>query len=345
VKTVCIARLRSNVKYVEPLNHILDFWYEHNREYVREKSDQSKFTFYNYSHGEKTTRDLKAIEEADFIIITSEAEFQYLIPGYIHTLDLKASNEHVAKINEIIQNSEKQLIILQTDRKDSVELYRTKTFPGLSIPIHVIDETDFKGTICGTRYWIIDEYQSGSKLISRKDVSEVPKSYDFCYYGCDKSKDVGGVKPNDERADILKRFFKDETVASFFICRFKGFKPHMKWQKMKDVIPPLQNSRATLCFNWPGFTKYPTSRYAEALACYTVPLVWKDYDETNMVVCIPWQRCRTYEELVAKIEQLKNPEFFNTTYNQILNIYLSTKIHSKHEYYEQVKNKLDTIMN
>jgi hypothetical protein len=223
-------------------------------------------------------------------------------------------------------------------------LYRTKTFPGLKNAIHVIDETDFKGTICGTRYWIIDHYLNGGNLIGRRKVSEIRKVRDFCYYGCDKSKDVDGVKSYDERADILKQIFRDTNIDSFFIGRFKGFTPQMKWQKMKDVIPSLVESRATLCFNWPGFSRYPTSRYAEALACSSIPLVWKDYDINNTVVCDQWQRCNDYSELVSKLKEIRDPKVFCDRYESILNTYLTSKILSKTEYYAEVKNKINCIV-
>jgi hypothetical protein len=341
MKTICIARLRSNVNYIQPLDHILDFWYLLLERYVKQNSGKYNFVYYNFGFNQKPTRDLEAIRKADVIIIPSEAEFQYHIPGYIHTLDCKTSNNHVKEVFDLIQGTNKKLLILQSDRKDSPDLYRTRTFPGLTIPVEVVDDMDFKGTIQAVRYWIIREYIENSPLLS----DDEEKLYDFCYYGCDKSKDVGGVKSLDLRGEIMKKAHKDPDITSYFIGRFKGFVPNLKWQKnMRIIIPYMQQSRTTLCFNWPGFEKDPTTRYAEALACNMIPLVWHNYDITNRVVCDDWQRCADYKSFKQKINELRKPKFFKEKYDQILENYLENKILTVEEYYEDMVQRFEKVI-
>lgn len=339
-KTICIARLRSRVKYTEPLMHILDYWYDLIREYVAKNSDRYDFTFYNVSLDGKTPkRDLEAIRKADIIVIPSEAEFQYHIPGYIHTLDKKASDEHVAAVYEIIKYTSKEILILQSDRKDSRELYQTYTFPGMTNKIWVIDDMDFIGTIQSCKYWYMKKYIANHYMYET-----LTKKYDFCYYGCDKTKDVGGVKSNDLRMNIMKLSKKDADLKCFFIGRYTNFKPDMKFTyDMKDIIPYLYQSNATVCFNWPGFNKQPTTRYAEALAAQMIPLVWHTYDEDNSVVVDQWQRCNDYEDFKGKLIQLRDEGFRKEKYNHIVTEYEKYKILSLEDYYKAAHNKFDFI--
>jgi len=153
-KTVCICRLRSNVNYTDPLQSILGFWYELMQKFVEDHKSEYDFVYYNFGFNKKPKRDIDAIKAADVIIIPSEAEFQYHIPGYIHTLDKKSSDTEVKKVYDSIKPTCK-LILLQSDRKDNPELYKTLVFPGMKNKIVSIDEIDFKGTIQAAKYWIL----------------------------------------------------------------------------------------------------------------------------------------------------------------------------------------------
>ena len=98
-KTICIARLRSRVKYVKPLEHICDSFYECLKQFVKNNESEYNFTYYNFGFDKHNPRNPSEIEKADIIIIPSEAEFTYHTPGLVHTLDLKKSNDSVFNSN------------------------------------------------------------------------------------------------------------------------------------------------------------------------------------------------------------------------------------------------------
>jgi hypothetical protein len=331
---ICYARLRSNVNYVEPLEYIMDSYFELQRDYYnRHKTDTNvEFSFYNMGFNFKPKRDLDAISGADYIVIPSEAEFQYHIPGFIHTLDKKRSDETVKLVYSNIKPTAK-IIILQSDHKDNPDLYKKYTFPGIQNEIVAIQEDHFTGSVAAMRYYFIEEY-----LETCLD-SSIIKEHDFCYFGTDKSKDVGGGKSFDERKDVIKKLRKDENISSFYIGRFSGLEMDMKFtKKMKDLLPYLFASRSTLCFNWPDQKKTPTARYSEAIACRMIPFVWKDYDEDNRVVSFDWQRCRSVEEATKKIKEISNTEMYEKKYNEIREDYIKNKIRPKTEYYDMFEN-------
>ena len=82
-----------------------------------------------------------------------------------------------------------------------------------------------------------------------------------------------------------------------------------KWIPLKDTLGYLDQSYATLCFNWIDQTAL-TARYHEAIACDVVPLVWKNYDSTNILVADDWQRCFTIQEFYDKIVEVKKSDYW-----------------------------------
>lgn len=282
---ICIARLRSGANYVEPLNDIMDSFYELLKVY-RARHPEHEFSFYNFGFGQKHTRDVLAIEQADVIIIPSEAEFKYHIPGAIHTLDIKKSNQLLDDARPYFEN--KKVILLRSDRRDDEELYRTKVFPNQNITYETIDECDF-GNVHGMKYHFIKR---------TNPLFEIEKSIDFCYWGSDKRKTIDGQLSGDVRHIVLKQIKKSD-LNTFFIGLFYGFDRDMKWGKMKEILPHLRASRSTLCFNWMD-SKATTSRYIEAVACGMIPFVWQDYDSTGIYEIQDWQRVESYEDFVDK---------------------------------------------
>ena len=282
---ICIARLRSGTNYTEPLNDINDSFYELLRVY-KERHPEHEFLYYNFGFGQKSMRDVRSVAEADVIIIPSEAEFTYHIPGAIHSLDLKKSNEVLEDVKPFFNN--KKVIILRSDRRDDEELYRTKIFPNQNITYETIDEIDF-GNVHGMKYHFIQK---------TNPLFESEKKYDFCYWGSDKRKTIDGQLSGDVRHIILKQIKKSD-LSTFFIGRFYGFERDMKWGKMKDILYYLRASRSTLCFNWMD-TKATTSRYIESVACGMIPFVWKDYDSTGVYEIQDWQRVESYEDFIDK---------------------------------------------
>ena len=314
---ICIARLRSGANYVEPLNDIMDSFYELLKVY-RDRHPEHEFLYYNFGFGQKHPRDVKSIADADVIIIPSEAEFTYHIPGAIHSLDLKKSNDLLEDARPFFDN--KKVIILRSDRRDDEELYRTKVFPNQNITYETIDECDF-GNVHGMKYHFIHR---------TNPLFETEKKYDFCYWGSDKRKTIDGQLSGDVRHIILKKIKKSD-MSSFFIGRFYGFDRDMKWGKMKEILPYLRESRSTLCFNWMD-SKATTSRYIEAVACGMIPFVWQDYDSTGVYEIQDWQRVENYEDFVDKTKSfLYNPDKFEEVEYNLTQFC----IRSPEEYYQQ----------
>ena len=98
-------------------------------------------------------------------------------------------------------------------------------------------------------------------------------------------------------------------------------------------------SRVTMCFNMPGFTKTPTTRYGEALACHMIPLVWSTYDVDNILVTEEWQRCASREDFKKKVIELRDPVFFEEKYNLINTDYQTNKILTMDAYYMEMTKK------
>lgn len=328
---ICIARLRSGTNYTEPLSDIMDSFYSLLRRYVDLHPDH-RFTYYNFGFNHKPKRDIEAIENADIIIIPSEAEFTYHIPGAIHTLDLKASNERLDEIKPYLVN--KKVIILRSDRRDDIDLYKTKVFPNLNINYSVIDEVDF-GNVHGMKYHFIKYV---NPLFDHNE-----RIYDFAYWGSDKRKTVGGAISGDVRHTILKQIYKNPDVKSYFIGRFYGFDRNQKWAKMKDIVPILKAARSTLCFNWMDHTA-TTSRYIEAVACGMIPFVWQNYDSTNVFVESDWQRVNSYEEFLDKVSYIQYNDNFNQKFAAIEKKFLSV-LKTPDEYYSMFQNLLEEKLN
>lgn len=299
---ICIARLRSSIAYVEPLNHIIDSFCECLKYYVRNHPEHQWY-YYNFSWGEKPKRDHHALEIADVIIIPSEAEFTYHIPGAIHSLDVKRSNEEIERIIPYFKN--KKLINLRSDRRDDEELYR-KTL-GNDFIYDQIDEIDFDPIIHAMKFYFI---RNRAALCF-----DDRKLYDFAYWGSDKRKNIDGMPSGDVRHIILKEI-KQSPLSTQFIGRFHGFKRDQKFQKMGALIPLLTMTRTTLCFNWLT-TKAASSRYGEAIACGMIPFVWKDYDTDNKLVKNPWQRISSTEEFVDKMMKIRYDEEYKKLFTEI----------------------------
>lgn len=322
---ICICRLRSSANYIVPLEHIMDSFFELLKTYVH-KHPEHEWYYYNFGFNMKPKREIEAIKNADVIIIPSEAEFTYWIPGAIHTLDLKRSNEHLDQIRPLFDN--KKVIILRSDRRDDAELYKTKVFPEQNVTYETIDECDF-GNVHGLKYRFI---KNQSFLYMNEE-----KTIDFVYWGSDKRKTIGGALSGDQRHTILKQIHKSD-LDTWFIGRFYGFKRDQRWAKMKNIIPTLLLSRSTLCFNWMD-PKATTSRYVEAIACGIFPFVWDNYDEDNTFVASDWQRVRSFEEYLDKYRSLDYIDLFEEVENKLFRV-----IKTPEEYYAQFEGMMNELV-
>ena len=260
------------------------------------KHDEFVYGTYNYGYDTPNRRKPDDIPDSDIIIIPTENEFHYHIPNYIDPKNLEKSDTAIKK--HFVDLKDKHIILLRNDRGDTESLYRNYTFKDKPIrKISILDEIDIPGNIHQLRYQFIkDEIPENSE-----------RPFLFTYWGTDKRRDVGGVDSGDERHTILKELQNGMgRYHTRFIGRFSTVKRDMKSDSMRNILPILNQSRYTLCFNWKD-NKATTSRYHEALASGIIPMVWKDYDSTGILVKDDWQRVSSPEELCKKI--------MNTDYN------------------------------
>ena len=136
----------------------------------------------------------------------------------------------------------------------------------------------------------------------------------------------------DERHIILKDLHKSD-LKTRFIGNFDGFKRDIKFtRKFENIVPHLMDCKTTLCFNWPGYDEYLTSRYNEAVACDIIPLVWKNYDINNQLVESNWQRCWSLEDIQKKCLEIREESVRLEILNKIKHKYKQSTMNM--EYYE-----------
>ena len=305
MKKITIARLRSGVNYKEPLTCIVDsFCYLLDR--FQKDHTEFRYGVYNFGWNKANRRNPEHLLDSDIIIIPSENEFHYHIPNYIDPKNLEKSNTAIKEHFPELKN--KHIIMLCSDRGDTEELYREKVFKDNPIgKFSTIDECDIPGNLHQMKYHFIKD--------TKIDISKKP--FLFSYWGTEKRNDIiirskhkrrtifrNGIPSGDQRHNILR----DIQVGmgryrTRFIGRFSTVKRDMKPQKMKDILDILSKTRYTLCFNWKDNVA-TTSRYHEAIACGIIPMVYKDYDSTGILVKDDWQRVESAEEFQDKILDL-----------------------------------------
>ena len=289
---------------------------------------------------------------ADYVVVLSDAEYTFHVPGRIDPLHLDRTNMHLNNIRKIIDG--KHIIVCRSDRADDENLYRVYTFHNNNIELSFIDECDFVGGIHTLKYYFISEY------ITKHNIP-FDKEYDFVYWGSSKRHSVRETPPeelfkygdiiekgkesDDERDRILRDIrMKKNKLDTFFIGSVIGNSDYSFTSNMKEIIPMMCKGNETLCFNWPGYDDYTTSRYNEALACGVIPLVWKKYDINNTLVFDDWQRCYSFEEAHKKIKDLQDKDFREITFNKIHEDYLN-KIEDKTYYIKRFDKLINRILN
>ena len=350
---ICFARLRNTDRYVEPLNSIMDSFYYVITEFMEKYRDKYNYTFYSIEFGNRMPKkDYSTIEMADYVVVLSDAEYTFHVPGRIDPLHLDRTNMHLNNIRKIIDD--KHIIVCRSDRADDENLYREYTFPNNNIELSFIDECDFVGGIHTLKYYFISEY------ITKHNIP-FDKEYDFVYWGSSKRHSVRETPPeelfkygdiiekgkesDDERDRILRDIrMKKNKLDTFFIGSVIGNSDYSFTSNMKEIIPMMCKGNATLCFNWPGYDEYTTSRYNEAIACGVIPLVWKNYDINNTLVFDDWQRCYSFEEVHKKIKDLQDKDFREITFNKIHEDYLN-KIKDKTYYIKRFDKLINRILN
>jgi len=295
------------------------------------KHDEFDYGVYNYGYDKAHRRKPDDIPDSDIIIIPSENEFHYHIPNYIDPKNLEKSNTAIKE--HFVDLKDKHIIILRSDRGDDENLYRNYTFKDNPIrKVSILDETDIPGNIHQLKYhFIID---------ANRDKKNKKRPYLFTYWGTEKRRDVGGIDSGDQRHSILKQL--QEGMGRYhtrFIGRFSTVKRDMKPDSMRNILPILNQSQYTLCFNWKD-NKATTSRYHEALASGIIPMVYGLYDSTGILVKDDWQRVESPEELDEKIMNTN----YSEKYNEIHNIYKKSLL-TKDQIYDSFESKLLSIIN
>ena len=327
-RKITIARLRSGVNYKRPLDHIIDsFCYLLKRFQV--KNTEFNYGVYNFGYDKAHRRKADDVPDSDIIIIPSENEFHYHIPNYIDPKNLEKSNTAIKEHFKDLKD--KHIIIFRSDRGDDENLYRNYTFKDNPIrKVSILDETDIPGNIHQLKYHFIKE--------------ELPENdkrpYLFSYWGTEKRRDVGGVVSGDNRHEVLKEI--QNGMGRFytrFIGRFSTVKRDMKPDSMRNILPILNQSKYTLCFNWKD-NKATTSRYHEALACGIIPMVYGLYDSTGILVKDDWQRVESAEELCEKIMSSDYESKFKQIHDSFKQSLL-TKEQIYDTFEEQLLNKIE----
>lgn len=308
-ETICVCRLRKNVRYDKPLCDIVDSYFHLLKGFTATHTNY-RYSWYRCSiDGTRPTKDLAAIEQADIIIIPTEAEFTWHIARNYHTYDVIKSMAEVALIAEAIKG--KPIILLTSDRADTEFTFRSYTFPQVQLgPIQTIDETDFPGNVHGLKFWFISAFRA--RML-------VQPSYErkFVYWGAaNKRKLIDGTDSNDIRHTVLRDIKKRLGDDAFFIGRFP-FRDMKYTSKFYDIIPEAMASHYTLCFNWLD-PRATTARYIEAVACGVVPFVWHNYDIENKLVTFKWQRVSSVDELLAKMQEYSNSKWYPYIYEDLL---------------------------
>jgi hypothetical protein len=339
-KKIAIARLRSKVKYIKPLEHILDSFYflidnfisKYGHSVTGDCSNTYEFSFYNISFDHTTPRrNPDVIKNADIIIIPTENEFHYHVPNYIHPGNLEKSNQAIELIKPYLEN--KKIILLRSDRADSPELYKEYTLNGVNCDIDVIDEIDFLGNVHILKYHFIKQFLKTQKNKGNKNI-------DFCYWGTDKRKMAGGEDSGDPRHLVLKAIDKEKSISTKFIGRFSNIKRDLKMSPMSEVVTHIEKAHTTLCFNWMN-PRATTSRYHETVACNCIPLVYGDYDIDNILVASPEQRIYSKEEAIDKIKQIsKDGVYRQKLITDIMNKYEKDTLRPPEEFINTFENLL-----
>ena len=325
---VCVARLRSNVKYNGPLKTVLDSFFENYVKWQKTRPDL-QYDVYNVSFTkDKPERNIGAIKNSDIIVIPSDSEFRYHGKLQINPKDLAKSETHLGNIRPFFEN--KKVIMWRSDRGDTEELYRNETLKGINLKsFNVIDEIDFSGNIHGMKYHFLQSLQNSLLFPIKRNI-------DFAYWG--------KMKQGDNRDKILRKIFRDKDIKKMLIGGFpSGVQRQLKWiRDWHKLYPLLKPSRCTLCFNWKDETA-TTSRYPESLSIGIVPLVWMNYDKNNTYNIEDWQRVFSFEDLKEKIIQLRDEDFFNKKLEKYRKNYKKVLL-SKGEYFEQFSKMMNKFI-
>lgn len=324
---ICIARLRSNVRYQGPRQTVLDSFFEN---YVRWMNDNPQHSFRTYNcsfDGTRPTRTVENIEWADVIVIPSDSEFRYHDEvNQLNPKDLAKSWDHIAAIKPFFRD--KTVVMFRSDRADTEHLYRS-FLPDIKRFI-TVDEMDFGGNIHGMKYHFLQTLHRQETV-----TSAASKSVDFAYWGRSKR--------GDDRNKILRKVHRSDLSTTFVGSFATGIERQSKWiSDWSKLYPVIKSARATLCFNWID-SSATTARYPEAIAIGMIPFVWGDYDSNDTLNTLSWQRVKTFEEFDERLRQIRDRSEFLKYFEEIRDRYLDILI-SEDDYYDRFANLMTSSL-
>ena len=344
-KVITLCRLRTSETYNKPLESLVEPFFVMYKDFTYRHIGKYDFRYYNCGYDtSRVCRISRDLEDADVLVIPTECEFTYHIKGRQSNFSFQRTWNNVETMREVLRKCDKpkHIVLLTSDRADTVSLFRNNVFEEFpNYTYSVIDECDF----------FANAHHIKNILIEDNFLNTYPKPekvYDFVYWGTSKrytysmtSESVlmdvkrKGVKrykqriyereiSHDLRHDVLKAVSRSD-LDSLMIGYFEGFKYDIKFTRKfgTEVVPHLCKARTTLCFNWPGYDKFSTARYNEAVACDVVPLVWKNYDINNILVADDYQRVNSFEELEQKCIELRDAARFFNLFNKVREKYYS----------------------
>jgi len=318
------AKQRNYTKLWQPNQPTDSFFYLYDN-FVKTNQQNYDFRWYNFNYvGRNVPRSSVDLKDTDVLVITTDSEFAYNIESRVDGYKMKRTWNYVEDVRVQFREDGKprHIILLKSDRADTVELFQKNVFNEFDFTYSVIDESDFRAGVHHVRQTIIDKHLGGHKP---------DKIYDFAYWGTTKRfiysytseqvmydiMDRGLVRKQqplykkklseDFRYEILKKTNRSD-LKTFWIGFFDGFKQDVKFTHLmgSKVIPEVQKARVSLCFNWPDFDDILTARYNECVVCDVIPLVWRKYDVNCMLVANDYQRVDTFEGLYAKCIELRD---------------------------------------
>lgn len=284
-----------------------------------------KFNYFNAVPSDQKPRaDMKILEKADVFLILVENEFQYA-NGEINPMYRQYLDERLDKIRNVLKG--KKVMILNSDIQHTPELILNYTLKGSAIKEwDWIGENDFKGNIHTLKYYNLSRLPS-SQLNKKKTI-------DLAYWGSYR-------KDSPIRQQILTGLRKKyPNIKAYYLGHLPPF-TDAKWtRKFIEAVPILSQARTTLCFSTENNSDWLTAKYHEAMGMKIIPLVWQDYDQKNQYLGIlPWQRVYSLEELVNKIELVRNDKEWMNKWKAISTAY-TKKILSEDELFSQWEQKV-----
>lgn len=282
------------------------------------------FDYFNAVPSDKKPRsNIQDIKDADVFMIVVENEYQYatnkINPMYRQYLD-----ERLEKIRKELDN--KTIIILNSDIQHTPSLIYDYTLQKAPIKdLFWISENDIDTNYHTLKFYNLRQlsHLSDANLLTLAKT----KIYDFAYWGSYR-------QDSPERQQVLTAIRKQHpSIKSFYVGHLPPF-TDMKWtRKFIEAVPDISKARTTICFGVDENPTWLTAKYHEAMGMRIIPFIWTNYDTERRLGELDWQVVSSTDELVHKIEEVKDDRTWASRFSQIEKSYLS-KIGTEEEIYD-----------